>query len=705
MAIHWAIGFKSLRSGTEYTVNIHDANYSGSAVLLYGGAEPLTTEEDGNEDMFQPIRTQSGSIRIVDCGLSVNGAAFNWKNLLPSAGADRPVTVTANGGVVWHGFMQQQTFSGELYGGTQEREFPIQCALSILGGEDVNFNNGLKNFAYLLKEVCDTIDVKSSNAVHIDTVYVQGGADARKWLQTVVDWQNFSEEDNDGVLRAKYSLYDVLEDMCRFWGWTARTFGRSLYLTCADDSVEQSYLVLTRTQLNTLASASNDTSTGIINTPPTVTLTDSAANPIFASKGQTDYKVQGPHIAVVKAECNERDTIVQFAPQEIRDALGDNYVWVQGDGDLVGYFTTDTNRGKLTSSIMDVTARTQDGCDGSGGFCKRQIYTSAESDSATVGDMMVVSSGYNANTSSVMLQTKHPMSFSNGSLTLSGTLWKGSEQLQHEKSMYTVQMRLGIGMTRNTAKWWYMGRKVSAASGTISRGWSSSQSIFNVPLSGAQLKSTGVYLEFLGVGGMMAVYPSIPVSSNTYGYIFIDIMGGHDYGNNLPITSFEIANMSIEYSRDSYYIPTSLNVVRPRELKQDRVTMKEYSAVNTNDSKEEWNANCIFASDNNMEYGYGLLLDANGNIVSTVDYGNSAEHPEQHVANRVAAYWQTAKRKTDTELIGNVRQSINTSAGATTLISDIMPHEKVSLDSTVFAPIAIGRSWRDDVVRLSLMEL
>ena len=73
MAIHWQIRFKSLRTLTDYRVNIYDANYSGNPIQLNGGAEPFTTEEDGSDDMFTPIRKQNGHIRIVDNGKDANG--------------------------------------------------------------------------------------------------------------------------------------------------------------------------------------------------------------------------------------------------------------------------------------------------------------------------------------------------------------------------------------------------------------------------------------------------------------------------------------------------------------------------------------------------------------------------------------------------------------------------------------------------------
>ena len=65
MAIHWQIQFVSLRSHTTYVLNVYDANYSGTPVQLKGGSEPFTTEEDADEDLFKPVRTQSGTFRVV----------------------------------------------------------------------------------------------------------------------------------------------------------------------------------------------------------------------------------------------------------------------------------------------------------------------------------------------------------------------------------------------------------------------------------------------------------------------------------------------------------------------------------------------------------------------------------------------------------------------------------------------------------------
>ena len=149
--IFWKIPFKSLRTGTDYTVNIYKdgALPSGYPLTLKGGAQPFVTEEDSDEDIFTPIRTQTGYLRFVDDGKAEDSSnqpqevTFNWKDIIPSTDTARPVTLThhSDGQTVvdWQGFMQAQDFGSTLYGNPQEREFPIQCVLSVTQGTDINY--------------------------------------------------------------------------------------------------------------------------------------------------------------------------------------------------------------------------------------------------------------------------------------------------------------------------------------------------------------------------------------------------------------------------------------------------------------------------------------------------------------------------------------------------------------------------------------
>jgi hypothetical protein len=101
-----------------------------------------------------------------------------------------------------------------------------------------------------------------------------------------------------------------------------------------------------------------------------------------------------------------------------------------------------------------------------------------------------------------------------------------------------------------------------------------------------------------------------------------------------------------------------------------------------------------------MEYGYGLLINPEGTFMEDARYGhdlsdpalhNKTEYPEQHLADRVAAYWTQSKRQITTEL-------------RTDAIAAITPRHQVTLDGTTFNPTAISREWCDDVTKITLLE-
>jgi hypothetical protein len=559
----------------------------------------------------------------------------------------------------------------------------------------------LCNFAYLLQYIFQSVP-----SYPFTSFVIQGGAHAQQWLLKRLDWNNFLTENADKDVEPKYNLFEILEDVCRFWGWTARTYRQTVYLTCADDTGEASFLTLDKTQLSTMAGGTAaGSASGAFNS-------QTVSGDVYASTDNDDFKQRGPAKATVKADVNEEDTLVEFAPPSVEKQMEGTpavWRWVQSGGDLVGYFEA---QNRLTSFASDIMVGAADATpirgtnDTHGAFGRRQIYSTAESDKPNVCDEFIINNNYPADKTqpAVSIRTNKAMALKGGSLTLKGEVYFGHYLCDWDmtKTIPNLKMRLGIGPNadRSGIKYFYIDISQSGGDVYISHGWSSTSQTFMVKVNNGQIGGPMLFdVGFWSIGSIE--YPGIPVdgSGDFYGFIFVDFYGFRDLDTDTG--EFQIANFAIEFSRDTLEIPTSRNVVRARTMKIDRVTTQEYFANNQNQTHEEWNADLIFASDNNMEYGHGLLMNADGSFMETAPYTAGGQHPEQHLANRVANYWATSRRR----IGGDFRADVRTAGTSGSYISDVTPQHMLTINGTKFHPVAISRNWRDDVVRLSLLEM
>ena len=685
MAIHWQVKFKTLRGAKVLTASVYDNLYSGQPIQLKGGAEPFTTEENNDDDPFKAVRQQTGSLRIVDDGYAADGVtAFNWRDLQPRSDHDRPVILTdENNTILWQGFLQPQNFSGTLYQKTQEREFPVQCALSILGSQYPNTNDqGIVNFAYLLNYLVAMVAAASLTVVAFTEIIVQGGTDARVWLLKKFHWQNLLKDDNQQNLSPQYNLLTCLEDMCNFWGWSARTEGTKLYLMCMEDPDEQRILRLTPEQLALMAAG---TSSGTEDNDPFIR--QELTGDIFASNDNDDMWVSGPSEVAVKADCNEQSTVVTFAPPTVEKQMDDagSYTWVAGTEQNTGYYTTPL----ITSFDSNVLAGTA--VAGNGGFCRRQYYSSSDQDNPTGMDMIVVNTwDHTQNTPTIQLQTKRMMSFSNGTLKIGGSVYLGNqEQWEDDDNNDFIVANIGIGTTRETARWYYLG---CSTGGVITHGWGDAKTKVNLVVNGS-IKGTGIYI-YTGAFNLDSIIEGMPVPATLHGYVFMDIIGGL-YDSTEIMNSFAIGNLKIEFSRETTDIPrTTSQTYRPRRVKKDRVSSMDYKSVNENAVSNKQNIDLVYASDNDMKYGFGLVMNQDCSYMEYAPYHNYMKRPEQHFADRITAYWNASRRLLTTDL----------RTDAVEQQEPITPLSHMIVGALHYRTLAINHQWRDDVTSVKMIQ-
>ena len=669
--IHWKILFKSLRAGTVYTVNVwKDGSLpSGYPLTLKGAAEPMTTDEDADEDMFCPVRKQSGYFRIVDDGRARNANGqevdFDWKEMLPVNDTDRPVTLTHVEGSTtvtdWQGFMQAQNFGSELYGNPQEREYPIQCALTILEGYDINYQQKeIQNFAYLLNQILGAIP-----AITIENVVVQNRY-AKNRLLKRIDWQNFVDEDNDGNLSAKYNLYECLEDMCSFWGWTARTHGKTLYFNCTDGVDGNDGWSFTRAQLNTMASG---TEAGTwVSDIPVVNVTGD----IFASTDNHEFKVRGPNKAQVKADVNRANPDVisiktqQFKNQVIANGWGN----VISDEDGSARYTNDTL--SIATPLMTGTATS-----GVASFNMAHLWKGENANPVEV-PIIRMKQKYNGSVYA-SFQSVYEHGMSDCSLIFKSRCYYKYIPLSDGRGyLGGLCMRIGIGKTRASAIWLGSG-------GT----WTSTPTVVTKPIHHEGEK-----------------WFDIAIPTGVTGLIFIDFLGAErDFPIDLDdidsdtTETFDIADFSVCIEKLVYTHETD-----GFADSENNADYQEYESTNGNNVRMEWNADCIYASDHNLPTGYGMLMNIDNTFMQGIhNVLHRAELQEEWLAECVTLYWAQAKRKIETEVRSNINCSLD--IGGSIAIGNITPMHRALMDSTTFSPISISHSWRDDVTKIVLLEI
>ena len=670
MAIHWQIKFKSLRAGTDYTVNIYDAAYSGNPIPLKGGAEPFVTQEDDDEDMFIPVRTQSGYIRIVDDGLDANGNAFNWKDLLPSTDVDRPVTLTAaTGTVLWQGFMQAQNFTGVLYGNPQEREFPVQCPLTVLSANDISTQEReMKTFGYVIAQAFSSIPTLT-----FDNFIFQGGADAREWLLKLVDWQNYVTSEDDVTVTARYDYGIILEDICKFWGWSCRVYRRSVFFSRVDDNdVEPNALVLTLAELGSLTSS--------LGTVETFLSDASLPTDLFVSTDNDETLVRGYRKATVHANAGDGDTtIIQAYPDAVMDEIeeeGQNYNVQYGD--TIVYYIG--NILLASSAFMRFYARS--------GYGSFDYITGTNNDeNALNGPAIRIRKSYESQSAQayVSLTTTFEHSYSvteNGGhagraagLRFQAKIASAGEEFKIEGRDYRnakpLWMRIGIGSTRATAKW-YDGYN-----------WSDTETACRAVIG----TEDNVFM-FIYQTSRVTGYNNIVGTANMKGLLFVELLGSDTMPEVQGERQFDIIDFKIELVYRSDRNRTS----RAENPRNDRY---DYTASTEGNERNDWDSDLIYASapmSSYMAFGVGVVINEDGTRLEKATYGEDEEIPEQNMANRVAAYWGTSKRKITAEL-------------NTAVIPEITPRNTITLDGTTCHPISISHDWWNDKTTLTLLEI
>lgn len=201
---------------------------SNTEVALTPAAEPFTTAMQESDDLFTPIRTSSGYARVVVD--SVDDIAA----LVGSSPLARKVVLTVAGATRWVGFLACETFSQSWDKGPIEIEMPVMSPAVMLKGLHPSASlSALKyiNFAQLL------LDINTAVGNSFEQFYFPALSNVGTTLKYQFDMKNYATATEHNTGHEVASFYEILEDVCKLFGWQCIEYGSYLVFLAADVKV------------------------------------------------------------------------------------------------------------------------------------------------------------------------------------------------------------------------------------------------------------------------------------------------------------------------------------------------------------------------------------------------------------------------------------------------------------------------------------
>ena len=658
MATYWKIPFCSIND-TKYEVRIEGAA-GDDPITLFAADNPFETQEDDDRDMFKPVRTQTGYIRIVDTGKDADGNDFDWRDLIPSSAVERPVKLMIKSGaswiVQWQGFIRPETFSGTFREMPQEREFPVYCPFSALEAFDVNpaDTSTTKNFAWLILYLLQTYYY-----ISIGTFVFSRPQDVVGWLRCKFQWQNFFDEDG----QPKYNALELLEEICKFWGWTARIAGNNFYFLQPDDTTAGDLGIMDLAEMDDVADGQAQSLTGESWNTASIATKD-----ILARNNSEEY-IEGVKNVSVKADINKSQDILNITFNKWIEDYRTNNVTPGGGPQYWNFLLYEriptAQEGFFIEEMQNVWLTFQYSANG-------PSYGMMEVSELYDGD---INDKHNYNlTGKVILHAPSQIT-----PTATNFIFKVTTKAAYSPGAGVLVLnirRVQIGWSEDMSA----ARRIAFAVKFGSQWWNPSTQTWGTTfaylyeyLDPTEFDDNrvldGPYMPYEHLG--------IPVTNQAG---IIELYFYYTAQNSLGIGDIEI----------------SFAKTKTSDLPNDD-TSNKYEEKNVAAFQKDVSIDTIFASDNNNKHGYGLIMSPTGNYASVVDYsttgGNEPQHPEQHLVDRIADYGSSVKKV----LVASLRNDV---------LPVVTPSSKITDENgTTYTPVSISREWQDNITNYTLMQL
>lgn len=234
----YKIPFQSYQ-GVDYEVRIYaetSAQVAPSAVVLYGGEQPFVTEENDSDDIFEPVRHQTGTIQVVD-NAGTGRLAGLMEKLCPENNVSTPVLLVEKNGasesVIWHGFLNCESYSQDYVGTPQAIELPVNSILEAMDSVQVEADD-FDGVITIHDLVCVLLGkMESLSVIGFGRIYYSEECTDiwEKYINTSILFEQKEQNNEDSTLYivSGLSCKEILSIICTFMGWTVREEGRDIY--------------------------------------------------------------------------------------------------------------------------------------------------------------------------------------------------------------------------------------------------------------------------------------------------------------------------------------------------------------------------------------------------------------------------------------------------------------------------------------------
>ena len=306
------------RTHQQYCVNVSkQADTSVEVKQLIGAETPFSTSEASGDDIFTPVRPQTGYLRVLD-----NSGGTLLEDLLPENNTQKMVTLVnlTTGKTEWIGFMAAEVFTQPWDNDMTELEFPLRSALKCL--EDVTIQTGVTGTNRLALLVYNAItslfgegQVPFTQLVFMD--------DFKNACTHMIMRANFSKffssetimnDNTETVIRVGQTYKNAIEAMCQVFGITLREQGTTLIFGHYDNGGDFTVNVNTM-DWSVLALISNSTSLPDIQPQGGIITKDILPIADFRSKNNKLSFIQGGREAIVTLNVDAQSLNVLQIPQ------------------------------------------------------------------------------------------------------------------------------------------------------------------------------------------------------------------------------------------------------------------------------------------------------------------------------------------------------------------------------------------------------